>query len=127
MAALIMIVVGPVSPALAADHAERAKGKEVYEVMKDQAVLDAVREIMPAPEFEVWSTWAKHGVSAPMEERDGIVFGSGCQPHNCSTVHARLALDHNGNVWASLTEDGQNMAYFGNPPDSVKALLTIGN
>ncbi|KAA1053193.1 hypothetical protein [Azospirillum argentinense] len=113
--------------ALATDLAAHAFNREVYEVVKDQAVLDAVRRIMPAAGFEVWSTWAKHGVSAPMEERDGIVFGFGCQPHNCSTVHARLALDHNGNVWASLTEDGRNTAYYGNPPDTVKPLLTIGD
>ncbi|WP_431858712.1 hypothetical protein [Azospirillum sp.] len=62
-----------------------------------------------------------------MEERDGVVFGFGCQPSNCATVHARLALDHNGNVWASLTEDGRNTVYYGNPPDTVKPLLTIGD
>ena len=122
-----MIVVGPVSPALAADLAARSLNREVYEAVKDQAVLDAVRRIMPVKDFEVWLTWATTGVSAPMEERDGVVYGFGCQPHNCATVHARLALDHQGGVWASLTEDSENTRYYGAPPAHVKGLLTLGN
>ncbi|KAA0682205.1 hypothetical protein [Roseomonas genomospecies 6] len=110
----------------AADHAARALDREVYMVAKDPTVLDAVRKLMPAEAFAVWSKWAKNGVSAPMEERNGVVFGFGCQPGNCSTVHGRLAFDHDGRVWASLTEDGENTRYFGNPPEAVKPLLTVG-
>jgi len=121
-----MILIAATTPALAADLAARALGREVYEVAKDATVLDAVRKVMPAKEFEVWAKWAKRGVSAPMEERDGVVFGFGCQPHNCATVHSRLAFDHEDHVWASLTEDGERTRYFGDPPDAVKPLLTVG-
>ena len=126
VAAGALFLIAP-AVALSADHAERARGKEVYEVVKDKGVLAAVRRIMPVKDFEVWSTWATTGVSAPMEERDGVVYGFGCQPHNCATVHARLALDHQGGVWASLTEDGENTRYYGAPPAHVKGLLTLGN
>lgn len=121
-----IILIAATTPALAADLAAHALGRELYGVVKDPSALDVVRKIMPARDYEVWSQWASNGVSAPMEERNGVVFGFGCQPGNCSTVHARLALDHAGNVWASLTEDGENTRYYGNPPDAVKPLLTVG-
>ena len=124
IASIVLIVAA--APVQAADFAVRALNREVYEVVKDRAVLDAVRKVMPARDFKVWSQWAKNGMSAPMEERNGVVFGFGCQPHNCSTVHGRLAFDHEGRVWASLTEDGENTRYYGNPPDAVKPLLTVG-
>ena len=122
----IIVLIAAATPAQAADLAARALGREVYQVVKDAAVLDAVRKIMPAKDYKVLSQWAKNGVSAPMEERNGVVFGFGCQPGNCATVHARLAFDHEGRVWASLTEDGENTRYYGNPSETVKSLLTVG-
>lgn len=126
MKAAAIILIAATTPAVAADLAVRARGHEVYEVVKDAAVLDAVRKIMPAKDYQVWLKWTKNGVSAPMEERNGVVFGFGCQPGNCSTVHGRLAFDHEGRVWTSLTEDGEITRYYGDPPGAVKPLLTVG-
>ena len=124
--AAVTLIAATALPVQAADLAARALGREVYEAVKDTTVLEAVRRIVPAKDYKVWAKWAKNGVSAPMEERNGVVFGFGCQPGNCSMVHGRLAFDHEGHVWASLTEDGENTRYYGNPPETVKALLTVG-
>lgn len=111
------------APALAADLAALAVGKNPDKFIKIAAIATPLQETMSKAEFADAKDLATNGLQSKFEEVNGFVKGSACEPHNCGDHGVVWVLDHAGHVWTLLKPDGREAVYFGNPPKEVEDLL----
>lgn len=62
------------------------------------------------------------GLSAQMERRNGVLFGSGCRVHDCITGHGYIAIDiETGRPFAAYFNDDCTLTSFGAPEAELPA------